>query len=307
MASRPLHILLIDPVYGRHTPYWYMPLGAGLLASYVLSRFGQEVRIDIEREVDRILAALAATRYDIVASSNYVWNTALSYECLRRAKESNSATITIQGGPHFDDAESAAAWAFLKHRPLLDYYVIGEGERTFAAIIEAVLGGSLDALPGAGLGYLRDGQLCHGGAPERLKDLDQVPSPYLSGLLDRFLDRGFTPIVETNRGCPFSCTFCNWGSATVAKIHQFSFDRVCEELSYIARRAAGMTISPSRTPTSVSLAATAPSPRTSRSSGIHMAIRLRSTSGTQRTRADGLWKLRKSSARKSASCSRSSR
>jgi len=231
--------LLSDPVYGRHTPFWYVPLGVGFVASHLLARFGADVQVDIERDVNRILAALEAGSYDIVAATNYVWNTALSYECLRRARQANPSTLTVQGGPHFEYAETSSTLKYLRDRPALDYYVVGEGERTFAALVEVVLGGRPHDLSAAGLATLREGRLVLGGPPERIKELDEIPSPYLEGLLDRFLEQGFTPILETNRGCPFSCTFCNWGSATVSKIRSFSYDRVCEELTYIARRARG--------------------------------------------------------------------
>ena len=43
-------------------------------------------------------------------------------------------------------------------------------------------------------------------------------------------------MIETNRGCPFSCAFCNWGSATVSKVNRFSLDRVYADLEYIGER-----------------------------------------------------------------------
>jgi radical SAM superfamily enzyme YgiQ (UPF0313 family) len=234
-----LQLLLIDPAYGKHTPFWYVPLGLGYMASVLRQRFGADVKVDMERTIEGIDGALRNNRYDVVAATNYVWNTSLSHEWLRRAKLANPEVITVQGGPHFAHAEMDAATSYLRDHPSLDYYVVGEGEDTFASLIEAVLGGPLGALKAEGLAYLRDRELVFDGPAARIRDLDKIPSPYLCGLLDRFLEGGFTPILETNRGCPFSCTFCNWGSATLAKINQFSLERVREEVSYIARRIRG--------------------------------------------------------------------
>ena len=65
-------------------------------------------------------------------------------------------------------------------------------------------------------------------------DLDEVPSPYLTGLMDPFLKEGYYPIFETNRGCPFSCTFCIWGISALNKLLKFSMKRVKDEMSYVA-------------------------------------------------------------------------
>ena len=66
--------------------------------------------------------------------------------------------------------------------------------------------------------------------------LDDIPSPYLGGFLDKFLDRGLVPILQTNRGCPFSCAYCCSAVAYYNKVAFFSVNRVREEIEYIAER-----------------------------------------------------------------------
>ena len=53
---------------------------------------------------------------------------------------------------------------------------------------------------------------------ERIMDLSQIPSPYLSNRLDEFLDGKLLPITQTNRGCPFTCTFCTEGQGYWTKV-----------------------------------------------------------------------------------------
>ena len=70
----------------------------------------------------------------------------------------------------------------------------------------------------------------------RIKDINDIPSPYLSGVLDKFFDYQLTPMLETTRGCPFSCTYCADGLSTKNKVTSYDSNRVEEELQYIAKR-----------------------------------------------------------------------
>ena len=79
-------------------------------------------------------------------------------------------------------------------------------------------------------------RLIKGSRPERIKNLDDIPSPYLSGLFDKFFDGRLRPFLETNRGCPFRCSFCHTGNAYFQKTHMFSIERVREEINFIAPR-----------------------------------------------------------------------
>jgi len=40
-------------------------------------------------------------------------------------------------------------------------------------------------------------------------------------------------VLETNRGCPYACTFCDWGSIIQSKIKKFALERVEEDLNWI--------------------------------------------------------------------------
>ena len=64
---------------------------------------------------------------------------------------------------------------------------------------------------------------------------DEIPSPYTTGLLDKFLNGIFVPGFETARGCPFLCSFCDQG-LDKNKITAFSAKRIAEEISYVAKK-----------------------------------------------------------------------
>ena len=67
------------------------------------------------------------------------------------------------------------------------------------------------------------------------KKLDEIPSPYTTGILDKFFDGKLAPMMQTNRGCPFHCTFCADGKDEVNQVNNFSTERVKEELDYIVK------------------------------------------------------------------------
>jgi len=70
-------------------------------------------------------------------------------------------------------------------------------------------------------------------------ELDEVPSPYTTGLLDGFFDGQLMPLIQTNRGCPFSCIFCSESDKYFNKVSFRNPDHVVEELKYIAQHIKG--------------------------------------------------------------------
>ena len=87
------------------------------------------------------------------------------------------------------------------------------------------------SLPGCA--YLAEGTLVYEQASQD-GGVDDFPSPYLNGMLDPFLEMGQIPLFETNRGCPYECTFCTWGIAAFNKVRRYPIDRVFSELEYVA-------------------------------------------------------------------------
>lgn len=61
------------------------------------------------------------------------------------------------------------------------------------------------------------------------------PRRISTACLTLFFDEPLNPMIETNRSCPYRCTFCAWGIGT-EKLSKFSLERVFEEIEYIAQR-----------------------------------------------------------------------
>lgn len=218
----------------------YLPYSAGVVLAYALQhnpewQLGEIVwrRDPIEETAQRLQHS------DIVGISTYVWNHQYNYALARRIKELNPQCLIIAGGPEIAIADMDL---FVKH-PWMDAAVKMEGEIVFAKILQ---NNGADLTNISGLVVNVNGQSVDTGDSERIGNLDVLPSPYLTGLFDDLLknnpDVTWNATLETNRGCPYQCTFCDWGSLTYNKVKQFDLDRVFQELEWIGQHCGFVTI-----------------------------------------------------------------
>ncbi|MCC2605521.1 B12-binding domain-containing radical SAM protein [Planctobacterium marinum] len=176
--------------------------------------------------------------------SNYMWSIDLNMQISNAIKQHDSGNFTIHGGPSTPDYPEACE-TFLKDNPSVDIAVHGEGEVTITEIFEVLAqsftaDGDIDRfrlskVTGITFKDPIANNIIRTGSRERMKEPDSVPSPYLSGVFDNYQGRVEAAIIETNRGCPYGCTFCDWGSATNQKIRKFDLERVYDEITWIGR------------------------------------------------------------------------
>lgn len=216
-----------------------LPNAVGCVGTYARRIIGDSVDVRIFKLPDLFWEAVKTQPPNVVGMSNYVWNCDLSSRFAAAVKARYPATITVAGGPNYPLAEDRQI-AFLRAHPEFDFYVINEGEIPFAHLLD-LLRRNHFRIPGridiAGVHYLdrHSGEAVLPPPAERIRDLSEVPSPYLAGWLDEFFDDGFQPIIQTTRGCPYSCTFCVEGNRFYNKLSRREADRVAEELDYIGR------------------------------------------------------------------------
>ncbi len=217
----------------------YLPYSVGLLESYVRHYAKEAGRYEFLLPVyKRILADEAVAQLadaDVVGFSTYVWNIKISLEIARRLKALRPEVLIIFGGPQVPDRSEA----FLRANPFIDVVANGEGEQTFLSLLEAFPGNDWSAIPG--ISYLAaDGAFVCQPKGGRLREIETLPSPYLSGVFKPLMaanpDEIWIVLWETNRGCPFSCTFCDWGSATASKVFAFDLERIKGEIAWFAEQ-----------------------------------------------------------------------
>jgi radical SAM superfamily enzyme YgiQ (UPF0313 family) len=192
---------------------------------------------------DRTVPALTGDEAPgIYLFSNYIWSHAWNVVRSAEVKAKSPHSLTIHGGPN-TPKYPADIETFLATNPHVDIAVHGEGEATFVDLLEALQGRVGDGPPDLsvlrdvpGLTFRDGDEFVQTGGRERIADLDSIPSPYQTGLFDSVGDVEITLMTfETNRGCPYGCTFCDWGSATLSRIRKFDLDRIYHELEWCAK------------------------------------------------------------------------
>ena len=223
------------------------PLGVANLATYVKTHAVAREQVDVRifREPQDLKAALDAAPPDILGLSSYSWNHNLSLCFARYAKARHPQILTLMGGPNFPLTEEEQE-THLRDIPEIDIAVRGptyEGERAFRNLIDryAEVGMSLaglqeEAVPGNMWIDRRTGDFVRGQEVPRMIDLDEIPSPYLAGLMDPYFSTGYLPLMQIARGCPFTCSFCNSAVRSNTKVYSHSLENVKADLLYIAQR-----------------------------------------------------------------------
>jgi putative methyltransferase len=194
---------------------------------------------------DRLLAPFGARRIDVLGLSCYSWNTRTNMQLAAEVRRRNPDCVIVAGGPDLDYQDLDFFTAF----PFIDALVRRDGEIPFRAILEQAAGGQIiwTSVPGLVLPPSREGPST--GIPRVVSEV-QLPqnlgrSPWLANaermeaLMARLRQENPRRAIgipwEIDRGCPFGCTFCDWGSNTRSKVRPVDFDRVSAEAEWIAR------------------------------------------------------------------------
>ena len=229
-------VFFVQPgyVYGDEKKSAYLPYAAGTLAAYAFA--DEEISDAYELggfrcffdDIDKAVYDLKGA--SVVGFSNYVWNFKYNCDLARALKTVNPGCKIIFGGHQIARGKTT-----LDELRFADYLIFGEGEIIFAALLKAILNNT-DFSAVAGISYRDEkGNVCE--TEGELCPLSDYPSPYLTGMFDGLLeehpDISFSALFETNRGCPFKCAYCDWGT-TKDRIRLFPLDRVLSEIDWFS-------------------------------------------------------------------------
>ena len=231
-----LKYYLVQPgyIYGESEQSAYLPYAAGTIAAYAgaddflrqKTEFGGFICFfeDTEQVVCRLSDG------DVIGFSNYVWNYSYNCEIAKRLKQIRPNCRIVFGGHQI--AQNSALLSDLTY---VDFFLFGEGEETFASLLKALC---------TDQSYETIDNMCFRSSSGELKYTprktyadSRYPSPYVQGIFEPLLaaypDIHFTALFETNRGCPYQCAFCDWGT-TADHIKAFPMERIEAEIRWIA-------------------------------------------------------------------------
>lgn len=240
-----MRIYLGDLVHTwEKTSTWTFPLNIAYVGSYAKKMLGDDIDLKFFKRPELLIEALRVDPPDVLGLSFYVWNANLNKLVFDIAKRSCPTLLCVGGGPNFTTINNTTEQAqnFFEAFPGCDAYVPNQGELGFVELLKSFIecSGSIEILrnqvvPGCTIRGVNTGSVQIGAELDPIKNLDDIPSPYLNGMLDEFFKEPFAPVLETNRSCPYRCTFCAWGISS-NKLTYFSDERVLAEIDYIGQR-----------------------------------------------------------------------
>jgi len=208
---------------GSVTTVW-LPYTVGCLWSYAVTNptVASNYRLAglgvLRDPIDQVVRSLDNPA--VCGFSTYVWNEQYNLQLAQAIKQRWPDCLIVFGGPNVPNQEQDyREWR--AEAPWIDVTIRYEGEQAFQQML-------LDHL---------SGDLKKDYVATRLEELD-IPSPYLTGVFDSIVQdqsHQYAMTFETNRGCPFACTFCDWGSLTYSKIKKFPLERVLAEIDWAGR------------------------------------------------------------------------
>ena len=239
-------IYLCDLTYTQQTiASDVMPAAVGGIAAYLKEEI-TAVNVRLFKYPEQLVAELEALKSGqkalprLVGFSNYVWNANLSLGFASVIKKHFPSIVIVFGGPNlaYDVTEQEA---YLRKHPVIDFHVVKEGETAFCNLVRTLMAhdwqtSAVSELEIGNLVFIdKDGRFRASPKIERVP-LEMLPSAYTSGFMDEFFDGRLYPIIQTNRGCPFECTFCTEGMHHWTKIKRKKRDRIDDEILYIAEK-----------------------------------------------------------------------
>jgi radical SAM superfamily enzyme YgiQ (UPF0313 family) len=233
-----LNIILVQ-VVDKYGPNSFLPLAISYQWMYAqtspIIRYNYKVQdVLISKKQPKEYLNSLTEKPDVIALSSYVWNWEYNRTFAKLAKDKWNDVLIITGGPNVDKRD----FQFFDKNTMFDIAVYGEGEMAFKEILERRLNGEgYEFIPHV---FPKGG--VQSPLPNRIQDLEIIPSPILNGFYDTIMERVereygtqlWQVTYETLRGCPYQCAFCDIGDSYWNKIKKFDLERIKAEIDWMS-------------------------------------------------------------------------
>jgi len=212
----------------------HFPYSVAMLVAYAKTKPTISSELNFEKTFifrDKILNDIReCSDAEILLCSCYVWNWEITTHLAKEVKKINPSCLIIFGGPQVPDDDPT----FFEKYPFVDIIVHGEGEIVSANILDAYLKDKdFSKILGIETKNFKNNR------QPRIMELDDLPSPYLTDVIWELTEKNdkidYLASWESNRGCPYPCTFCDWGSLTAQRMSMWDEDRLYKEIEWFGK------------------------------------------------------------------------
>lgn len=177
-----------------------------------------------------------------VGFSVYMWNEKFNIKTAQTIKELDPTCVILWGGPQCNVEFNKD---FFREHPFIDVVVPGDayGEVSFCDILDNISGGD-GTLVKENLSYVyypgANNDVMFNSRGPKKKDFQWPENPfraqekYIKPFIDELHanDNQVRLMIETSRGCPYGCTFCDWGGGTYTKTIKKPMQTVLDEIAW---------------------------------------------------------------------------
>ena len=217
-----------------------LPMGLALVRAYSRRdplinkhcRFFNKVYIDTTSS-EVIAQDILLREPQVVCFNVSLWNYEKTKAVWRILKNRSRNVKIVLGGAMVPDGIEEDKKRMLDDNREIDAMICGEGEIPFRQLLRFYLKKeTVSDIPNIAL--REKGQVFISPIRTYLKDLSQLPSPYLSG--DMKVQENATGFLalETSRGCIYRCNFCRFHGKEQARL--FNIERVKKEVEFIKKK-----------------------------------------------------------------------
>lgn len=199
-------------------------------------------------DFEAVKLVLEYTEPDVLAVSLYVWNYQMGHRVAQWAKQRWPSCLVVTGGPQQNFLHNND---WFRNRPYIDVSLPGEcyGELFFQQLLDNLRDdGSVD------FDQLTDA--CYPRGRSRLPvysrkrsnirtkktfsydfasfaDQAREIQQFIGYCETHLADFNLFAILETTRGCPYGCTYCDWGGGISTAVLQKNVDTVARDLEFL--------------------------------------------------------------------------